>query len=148
MEPDPSAEQPPALIDQAGELQQNGARATGQLWRVGEHRLLCGDATKAEDVVRLMGDERAVLFETDPPYAVGYTGGSHLRAGAIMARRTEIKIGPGKYVEARSADVKNNEEAGVELYRGFIEMAIQSCDSPQRRLVSVGTLQRRQMMLE
>lgn len=40
----------------------------GDLWQLGEHRLLCGDATKSEDVGRLMGGEKAVLMATDPPY--------------------------------------------------------------------------------
>src|SRR5208283_2162557 len=63
--------EPPAQIDQAGELLKKWGTCNGQLWRIGDHRLLCGDATKAEDVARLMGNERAVLFATDPPYAVG-----------------------------------------------------------------------------
>jgi DNA modification methylase len=49
----------------------------GDLWLLGQHRLLCGDATKAEDVARLMGDNRAVLFATDPPYLVDYDGLGH-----------------------------------------------------------------------
>jgi len=47
---------------------------TGDMWILGEHRLLCGDSTKAEDVERLMGNEKASLFATDPPYCVEYTG--------------------------------------------------------------------------
>lgn len=48
----------------------------GDLWILGEHRLLCGDSTMPDDVARLMGDERADLWLTDPPYNVAYTGGT------------------------------------------------------------------------
>lgn len=40
---------------------------SGDLWTVGRHKLLCGDATKAEDVAKLMGDQKANLIVTDPP---------------------------------------------------------------------------------
>jgi DNA modification methylase len=45
---------------------------TGDLWLLGEHRLLCGDATKKEDVERLMNGEKADMVFTDPPYGVCY----------------------------------------------------------------------------
>lgn len=48
-----------------------------ELLQLGPHRLLCGDATKAEDVRRLMDGERAILFATDPPYLVNYDGTNH-----------------------------------------------------------------------
>lgn len=41
----------------------------GDLWILGEHRLLCGDSTKAEDVARVMRGEKAMLCFTSPPYA-------------------------------------------------------------------------------
>jgi len=44
----------------------------GDLWMVGKHRLLCGDATNKDDVNRLMGDKRANLIVTDPPYGVSF----------------------------------------------------------------------------
>ena len=44
----------------------------GDLYQLGEHRLLCGDATKKEDVERLMGGEKADMVFTDPPYNVDY----------------------------------------------------------------------------
>lgn len=44
----------------------------GDLWLLGEHRLLCGDSTKAEDVGRLMAGAKAEMMVTDPPYGVEY----------------------------------------------------------------------------
>ena len=44
----------------------------GELYALGEHRLLCGDATNPEDVARLLGGERPQLLITDPPYGVSY----------------------------------------------------------------------------
>jgi len=46
----------------------------GDLFRLGRHRLLCGDSTSAEDVGRLMDGEKADLLLTDPPYGVSYVG--------------------------------------------------------------------------
>src|SRR5665811_1943179 len=43
----------------------------GDLYRLGDHRLLCGDATNAEDVARLLGGAEPTLLATDPPYGVG-----------------------------------------------------------------------------
>ena len=142
----PQAE-PPAQIDQAGELQRKWATRDNQLWRIGEHRLLCGDATRAEDVAMLMGGERAVLFATDPPYAVGYTGGSHPQSWANRGAANRDKDWSGQYVEAKNADVKNAEEAGVELYRGFIAMALKHA-LVRNAAWYCWHASRRQMMLE
>jgi DNA modification methylase len=46
----------------------------GDLWTLGDHRILCGDSTKAADIERVMGSEKAALLSTDPPYCVNYTG--------------------------------------------------------------------------
>ena len=46
----------------------------GDIWTLGNHRLMCGDSTSADDVGRLMGGERADLCVTDPPYNVDYQG--------------------------------------------------------------------------
>ena len=47
---------------------------TGDLWLLGDHRLLAGDSTNPADVLRVMNGEQADLFAHDPPYCVDYTG--------------------------------------------------------------------------
>ncbi len=44
----------------------------GDIWMLGKHRMMCGDATSEEDVVRLMDGDSANLVVTDPPYNVAY----------------------------------------------------------------------------
>ena len=43
----------------------------GDLWRLGDHRLLCGDSTNVEDMERLLGEKKTAMAFTDPPYNVG-----------------------------------------------------------------------------
>ena len=50
----------------------------GDIWTVGRHRLVCGDATSAEDVAALMDGKKANLIVTDPPYNVAFKSGSGL----------------------------------------------------------------------
>lgn len=50
----------------------------GDIWTVGRHRLMCGDATSAEDVAALMDDRKANLILTDPPYGVSFKNSSGL----------------------------------------------------------------------
>ncbi len=48
----------------------------GDVWQLGEHKLLCGDSTKEADIALLLGNEKADLWITDPPYNVNYEGGT------------------------------------------------------------------------
>ena len=46
----------------------------GDIWKLGEHRLMCSDSTKVEHIQKLMDGEKADLLITDPPYNVAYEG--------------------------------------------------------------------------
>ena len=50
----------------------------GDVWFVGKHKLMCGDATSSEDVAKLMEDKKAHLILTDPPYNVAFTSSDGL----------------------------------------------------------------------
>lgn len=54
--------------DEAPEPPRNPVSRSGDLWRMGEHRLLCGDSTDGAAIARLMESERAALLFTSPPY--------------------------------------------------------------------------------
>ena len=54
----------------------------GDVIELGAHRLLCGDASKPEDLVRLLGNDKVGLIHTDPPYNVDYYGGARPHAEA------------------------------------------------------------------
>ncbi len=60
----------------------------GDLWVLGNHRLLCGDSTVATDVERVLGTVKPLLMVTDPPYGVEYDPGWRNQAGAAKTKRT------------------------------------------------------------
>ena len=65
-------------FDVDGELEKITEPVTklGDIWRLGRHRLMCGDATSKCDAKRLMSNETAEMIFTDPPYNVAYEGGT------------------------------------------------------------------------
>jgi DNA modification methylase len=60
--------------DAVPEITKTPVSALGDLWILGDHRVVCGDATVREHVEHLMGSEKADLIFTDPPYNVDYEG--------------------------------------------------------------------------
>ena len=60
----------------------------GDLWCLGDHRLLCGSSTDPAAVARLLGSVRPHLMATDPPFGVNYDPAWRARAGAGSTKRT------------------------------------------------------------
>lgn len=59
-------------FDVDSELDKPPFSKSGDLWHLGKHTLLCGDATKTESYQKLLGDHKVNLVLTDPPYNVDY----------------------------------------------------------------------------
>ena len=65
-------------FDLSAALEKASFVKTGDVWTVGRHRLMCGDATSADDVSRLVDGARVNLIVTDPPYGVSFESSSGL----------------------------------------------------------------------
>jgi DNA modification methylase len=83
----------------------------GDVWLLGEHRLMCGDSTQADDLAKLMDGDKADLVWTDPPYNVAVDG----KAGKIMnddMSKSEFR----KFLQAVYARYFENMREGAVIY--------------------------------
>jgi DNA modification methylase len=76
--------------DDLSSLRPEPVTRLGDLWKLGRHRLLCGDATNASDVGRLLNGASPTLMVTDPPYGVEYDPSWRHRAGMSSSERTGV----------------------------------------------------------
>jgi hypothetical protein len=63
--------------DRADELAEKWGTKRGQVWKLGNHRLMCGDSTSGGDVAKLLDGVEPHLMVTDPPYGIGYEYAEH-----------------------------------------------------------------------
>jgi len=85
----------------------------GQLWRLGDHRLLCADSTDPASVERLMAGAKAALLATDPPYLVNYQGGNHPQSRHNSAKTKD-----------KHWDDYEDPAAAVAFYTGFLRAGL------------------------
>lgn len=83
----------------------------GEIYQLGNHRLMCGDSTDENDVQKLMGGEKADLIVTDPPYGVSYT------------EKNEYlnSIGPSKHLICTKA-IENDSKTPEEMYEFWFKV--------------------------
>lgn len=62
------------IEDEVPDVPEEPKAKLGDIYQLGNHRLMCGDSTKEEDVNKLVGEQKMDLLITDPPYNVDYTG--------------------------------------------------------------------------
>lgn len=89
----------------------------GDLWELGPHRLMCGDSTNPDDMAKLMGEDRACLLATDPPYGVKYTG----------KNRPKSEKGKKKIYEGGKNWEAVYDESNIENYEGFLKAVFLNC---------------------
>jgi len=113
-------------MDKAAELNKIWKVKPGDLWQIGEHRLLCGDSTKKEDVGRVMGGERVDMVFTDPPYGVKIVNCSTKKVGGGGPTHFG-KVGGEKIVDARTYPEiagDNNTDAARLFYEACLSSGI------------------------
>lgn len=99
-----SDEELAGLIDNNDEVQLNGdpddlpgieeiaISREGDLWLLGNHRVLCGDSTKREDVDRLINDSEIDMVYTDPPYGINLDGDNSKRGKDTSLMKGGLKL--------------------------------------------------------
>ncbi len=80
----------------------------GDVWVLGQHRVMCGDSTVPNHVERLMNNEKAQLMQTDPPYGIAYVVNAKTKGQSIA-----------------HADIENDDLDGEKL-QSFIEAMIRA----------------------
>lgn len=100
--------------DEVPEVEGEPTTKRGDVWILGDHRVMCGDSTNADDVARLMNGELAEMTFTDPPYGVNYTGGHfHSRDVNIVRKRENLE-----------------NDADTKIYTDVVPIIAKFCDGP------------------
>ena len=109
-----STQEQEIIEDEVPDLTTDPVTQTGDLWILGEHRLLCGDSTDASDIAKLMNGKTAEMMFTDPPYGVNYEGG-HFHSGDVNIKRKREKL---------------SDDNSTEIYSRFLPVALSVVNGP------------------
>ena len=93
----------------------------GDIWQLGEHRIMCGDSTSSDDVAKLMNGEKADMVFTDPPYNIDFQGTMSCTSkdGEIITMKDGYLV-PNSQYEGIKNDKKTKEE-----FKPFIEKTLE-----------------------
>lgn len=112
LEPEPTA----GLTDEDAvpEVPETPKTVLGDVWVLGNHRLMCGDSTSIDAVEKLMNGAKADMVFTDPPYGVSYEGGHNKKKrGQIIADSLGGEDLTGLFYDALSASLPNTKDGSA-----------------------------------
>lgn len=107
---------PGPTLDRAEELLAKWQIHIGQVWRLGQHRLMCGDATQRSDVRRLMAGALAHLIWSDPPWNVNYGGSDHPSYGNRTMNNDDLGEKFAHFVDLFVTQLRSFCEPGAPIY--------------------------------
>ena len=113
--PEEAEDAPDIIEDEAPLPPEEPVCKLGELYQLGEHRLLIGDSTRPGDVERLMNGEQADLWLTDPPYNVNYE----------EKEKELLKHRPNKRVQQDQKTGIDNDKMDSAAFQGFLLIAFQ-----------------------
>lgn len=130
------AEEGAAEVEEVPEAPVEPVSELGDLWLLGDHKLLCGNALERESYVQLMGEERATMIVTDSPYDVKIRGNvsglgrvTRLFADLILdvSRRGDIVLDPysGSGTTLLAAQRTGRKARCIELDPKYVDVAIE-----------------------
>jgi DNA modification methylase len=121
--------------DAVPEVSETPISQPGDIWILGEHKLLCGDATKAEDYKTLLGEELVDMTFTDPPYNVNYahTAKDKLRGKNRPILNDNLGDGFGSFVKSACENILAHTKGAV-----YIAMSSSELDTLQSAFRAAG----------
>lgn len=113
---------PGAAIDRAETLREKYSVEKGQLWQIGRHRLLCGDAYSSDDVARLLHGAKPDMLHIDPPYGINAVKPEN--ASNIGQTNGRKRLAPGFTRGATARETADGAERSIGATRGARRTAL------------------------
>ncbi len=130
-EVDPESCAPTESDDEVPEVQEDVVTVPGDVWLLGKHRLMCGDATNATDVEKLLAGASPHLMVTDPPYGVEYDPKWRNEAGISNTGRTGLVLNDDRADWREAWSLFPGEVAYVwhaGLFAATVQESLEACD--------------------
>ena len=121
--------------DAVPEITETPISKTGDIWILGEHKVLCGDATKADDFKTLLGEELVDMTFTDPPYNVNYanTAKDKMRGKNRPILNDNLGESFGSFLTGACTNILTRTKGGV-----YIAMSSSELDTLQAAFRAAG----------